>query len=58
MMDNKTFTILAADHGGFIVWNEMANMGQMRSILFAGTLDDCLSFIRSKLVNLPRSRTD
>jgi hypothetical protein len=58
MMDGTMFTILAAEHGGFIVWNDMAGMGQMRSILFAGTLDECLKFIRDRMTKVPPRRND
>jgi hypothetical protein len=43
-------TIAPADHGGFGVWSD-ASRGEMRKILFAGSLDECLEFIRGQMVD-------
>lgn len=52
----SALTIAPAEHGGFVVWSE-ASYGDRahyaRPMLFAGSLTDCLEFVRSQLATLP-----
>jgi len=44
----KTLTIEAAESGGFIVTNYNIP-GNRRDLLFAGSIDDCLAFMKRTL---------
>jgi hypothetical protein len=51
MMDEQTYTIMAAEHGGYIVTMTHYQTGMARTVQFAGSLNDCLEFIRTRFVN-------
>lgn len=42
--------ITQAKHGGFYVEDRFSSPGMLHELLFCGTLDECLDYIR---VNLP-----
>jgi hypothetical protein len=53
---NSSLTLSPADHGGFIVWGGGYH-GDMRLTLFAGSLAECLEFIRDHMVSHLNKRT-
>jgi hypothetical protein len=47
--------IIPAEHGGFVVRDASGDPGRFSAMLFAGSLDNCLGFMRSRLSELPPS---
>jgi len=47
----RSLIIGAGLYGGYIVWRDNTRqLGMTHDLLFAGSLDDCLSFIREQMM--------
>lgn len=43
--------LVAADHGGYIVYDHPQEGGMVRQTLFAGSLEDCMGFMRRNIAH-------